>query len=83
MSYLDFLRKGSSAHKAEVRSPNAIMILPVGEDNKDCMAFQEVVADAIAHSSEGYEVLPHRNFQRDLRGWRREVYDCAAITWES
>ena len=82
MSYLDFLRKGSSAHKATVRSPNAIMILPVSENDKDWVAFQEVMANAIAHSSEGYEVLPHRTFVRDLRGWRREVYDCAAITWE-
>jgi hypothetical protein len=81
MSYLDLLRKGSSSHKAEVRSPNAIMILPVSENDKDWVAFQEVVANAIAHS-EGYEVLPHRTFVRDLRGWRREVYDCAVISWE-
>ena len=74
MSYLDILRRGSGAHKVQVRGLNTIMIVPVGKSEKDMLAFQQVVLDAIAYSFEGYEIIPHR-----IPG---KTYDYAVISWE-
>jgi len=77
MTHLEFLRNGTAAHRVEVRSPNLIEIFPVSQNEKDKAAFQQVVADALVHSHEGYKVLPH---QDDMEGSRR-IYDFATITW--
>lgn len=84
-SYLAFLRKGSAAHKVEVRGPRIIIISPVSDNNADWVAFQQVVLDAIAYSFEGYKVLPSRPFMRhDIQGWSpRIVRSFAVISWEN
>jgi hypothetical protein len=59
MTQLELLRNGSAFHQVKVLSANAITIVPVSRNEADILAFQEVVADAEAHSYEGYTVLPH------------------------
>lgn len=76
MGYLNYLRKGSTIHKVEVCGPKVFMISPRSEDEEDVLAFQEIVAEAKAHSFQGYEVkaYPPRPF-----GY---LYQSAIVSWE-
>jgi hypothetical protein len=79
MSFLDFLRQGSPAHTVKpTRSLKSILIVTLSRKNEHMTAFQQVVADAEAHSiNEGYTVKPHPIKRRG------NIYDCAVISWEN
>jgi hypothetical protein len=81
MNYLEFLCTDSKHHKIIRKGAKTIQIVPLIENDQECLlAFQSVLVEAIENSFGcGYEVI-HTHKTSMVPG---DLYDSAVITWEN
>jgi hypothetical protein len=81
MSYFEVLCQGSKFHRVDRKSDRSLAIYPAEDSDEYWLGFQELVAAAEENAGDEYEVMPHKNYRRDLPEWfGRPVYDMAIIS---